>query len=50
MPPPGQVALLRLHDRDGFYVGDASWLTFTIDEAAFAAQRFEQACASVFIG
>jgi hypothetical protein len=46
------VALLRLHEHDeiGFYVGDASWLTFAIPAPDLAARRFMAARASCFIG
>ena len=52
MPPPGEVALLRLHEHDeiGSYVGDASWITFAIPEVDLRARRFEAARASCFIG
>lgn len=52
MPPPGEVALLRVHDdpASGFRVGDASWITFSIPEAALRARDFDAARASVFIG
>lgn len=52
MPPPGYVALLRLHEDPGaeLFIGDASWLTFVIAEDDLRARRFDRACASVFIG
>jgi hypothetical protein len=52
MPPFGDIALLRLHadPRAGFYVGDATWLTFSISELDLRARRFEAVRASVFIG
>lgn len=52
MPPAGEVALLRVleHDEIGFFVGDASWVTFAVPEAALRAGHFEAARASVFIG
>jgi hypothetical protein len=52
MPPEGEVALLRVieHHEIGFFVGDASWVTFAIPEADLRAGRFEAARASVYIG
>lgn len=52
MPPTGEVALLRLaEDPDAeMYIGDASWITFAIPEAALRERRFEAARASIFIG
>lgn len=52
MPPPGEVALLRVHEQDDirFFVGDASWITFSIPEDDLRERRFDGARASVFIG
>jgi hypothetical protein len=52
MPPPGEIALLRVveHDEIGIYIGDASWVTFAIPEGDLRARRFEGARAGVFIG
>lgn len=52
MPPKGEIALVRVCEvRDiGFYIGDASWLTFTIPERDLAKAKFDDARASVFIG
>lgn len=52
MPPPGEVALLRVDedDRAGWTVGDASWVTFVIAADDLAAHRFDRARASVYIG
>ena len=52
MPPPGEVALLRVDedDRAGWCVGDASWVTFVLDADDLAALRFDRARASVYIG
>lgn len=52
MPPPGEIALLRLHEHDdlGFFVGDASWLTFSLPETALRSAELSAARASVFIG
>ena len=47
MPPPGELALVRIHGDD---IGDAAWITFSIPEAALRERRFEAARASVFIG
>lgn len=52
MPPAGEVALLRVveHDEIGFFVGDASWVTFAVPDAELREGRLEAARASVFIG
>jgi len=52
MPPDGEVALLRLCETAeiGLYIGDASWITFTIPERDLAAFVFDDARASMFIG
>ncbi len=52
MPPPGEIALLRIDedDRAGWCVGDASWVTFVLDADDLAAHRFDRARASVYIG
>ncbi len=52
MPPPGEIALLRVDEDDlaGWTVGDASWVTFVIAADDLAAHRFDRARASVYIG
>lgn len=52
MPPLGETALLRVmeHDELEFFVGDSSWVTFTIPDDALLACRFSAARASVFVG
>jgi hypothetical protein len=52
MPPLGEIALARLleHDELELFIGDASWVTFSIPEADLRAHRFENACAAVYVG
>jgi hypothetical protein len=52
MPPKGETAILRLcEERDiAFYIGDASWITFTVPTRDLAKAKFDDARASVFIG
>jgi hypothetical protein len=52
MPPEGQVALLKVQETSeaDLFIGDASWVTFTLPEESFRTGRFEDALASVFVG
>lgn len=52
MPPAGEVALARIVDHADveLFIGDASWLTFSMPIDDLAALRFESARASVYIG
>ncbi|CAN5490287.1 hypothetical protein BH09MYX1_BH09MYX1_22080 [soil metagenome] len=52
MPPQGETAIFRVleHDELEFFVGDASWVTFSIPDDALAERRFAAARASVFVG